>query len=256
MRQKSLAATLTVLLVSSSLNGQTKRVDSAIEKSSKAPSSHNAYFIDPLVIDLLPILPPPPDQNSDTTKAELVDLHRIEKSRTPKQIAAAQADDQEQDIFIFKNVLGQNFTPDSLPLTVALSAHIHNDEGVASKPLKTSFSRSRPFQFDSSLHPVCELSKEPNSYPSGHTLSGYLLAFALVQMVPEKQQEIMQRADDYAHNRLVCGVHYASDLDTSRKMAYAMFGYMLASPRFQQELAAAREETRLHLGLSPTVPRS
>jgi acid phosphatase (class A) len=255
MRQKSLAATLAILLVSSSLRGQ-KNVDSAIEKSSKALSSHNAYFIDPLVIDLLPILPPPPDQNSDTTKVELADLHRIEKSRTPQQVASAQADDQEQDIFIFKNVLGENFTQESLPFTVALSAHIHNDEGVASKPLKTSFSRPRPFQFDRSLHPVCELSKEPNSYPSGHTLSGYLLAFALVQMVPEKQQQIMQRADDYAHNRLVCGVHYASDLDTSRKMAYAMFGYMLASPRFQKELAAAREETRLHLGLSRTVPHS
>jgi acid phosphatase (class A) len=255
MRQKSLAAILAVLLASSNLSGQTKHVDPA-EKSIKVPSAHNAYFIDPLVIDLLSILPPPPAEDSDTTKAELADLHRIEKSRTPQQVAAAQADDKEQDIFVFKNVLGQNFTAENLPLTVALSAHIQNDESVASKPLKTSFARSRPFQFDSTLHPVCELSKEPNSYPSGHTLAGYLLAFTLVQIVPEKQAQIMQRADDYAHNRLVCGVHYASDINTSRKMAYAMFGYMLANPRFQKELAAAREETRLHLGLSLTTPHS
>jgi acid phosphatase (class A) len=153
-------------------------------------------------------------------------------------------------------VLGENFSAENLPLTVALSSHIRNDEGVAGKPLKTTFARPRPYQFDSSLHPVCALSKEPNSYPSGHTLSGYLLAFALVQIIPEKQQQIMQRADNYAHNRLICGVHYPSDLDTSRKMAYVMFGYMLANPRFQKELAAAREETRLHLGLSSTVPQS
>ena len=255
MRQKSLAAILAIVLASVSLDGQTQHVDPAADKSIQASSSHTAYFIDPLVINLLPILPPPPAQDSDITKAELVELHRIEKLRNPQQIAAAQADDKEQDIFIFKNVLGANFTAANLPLTVALSAHIHNDEGIASKPLKTSFARSRPFQADATLHPVCELSKEPNSYPSGHTLSGYLLAFTLVQLVPEKQEQILQRADDYAHNRLVCGVHYPSDVDTSRKMAYAMFGYMLASPRFQQQLAAAREETRLHLGLSPASSR-
>jgi acid phosphatase (class A) len=256
MRQKSLAAILAVLVASSNLNGQTKAVDPATEKSIKAPSAHNGYFIDPLVIDLLPILPPPPAQDSDITKAELADLHRIEKSRTPQQVAAAQADDQEEDIFVFKNVLGQNFSAVNLPLTDALSSHIRNDEGVAGKPLKASFARARPYQFDSSLHPVCGLSKEPNSYPSGHSLSGYLLAFTLVQIVPEKQQQIMQRADEYAHNRLVCGVHYASDVDTSRKMAYAVFGYMMANPRFQKELAAAREETRLHLDLPSATPHS
>jgi acid phosphatase (class A) len=255
MRQKSLAAALTILLASVSLDGQTQHIDPVAERSIQVPSSHFAYFIDPTLIDLLPILPPPPAQNSDITRTELAELHRIEKLRTPQQIVAAKADDQEQDIFIFKNVLGENFTAADLPITAALSAHIHNDEGVASKPLKVSFARSRPFQLDSTLHPVCELSKEPNSYPSGHTLSGYLLAFTLVQIVPEKQEQIIQRADDYAHNRLVCGVHYASDVDTSQKMAYVMFGYMLANPRFQKQLAAAREETRQHLGLSSTRPR-
>jgi acid phosphatase (class A) len=256
MRQKSLAAILAVLLASVSLDAQMQHVDSAVEKPSKISTSSTAYFIDPVMLDLRMILPPPPAQNSDITRAELVDLHRIEKLRTPEQIAAAQVDDHEQDIFIFKAVMGQNFTASDLPLTAALSIHIHNDESVASKPLKTSFARPRPYQFDSSLHPVCELDKQPNSYPSGHTLSGYLLAFTLVQMVPEKQEQIMQRADDYAHNRMVCGVHYPSDIEASRKTAYALFGYMLANPRFQKELAAARDETRLHLGLSLTVPHS
>jgi acid phosphatase (class A) len=69
-------------------------------------------------------------------------------------------------------------------------------------------------------------------------------------MVPEKRREILERADDYAHNRLVCGVHYPSDIAASRNAAYAVFGYMLGTPRFQMELAAARAETRKHLGLS------
>ncbi len=228
----------------------------AAEKSSKVPAARTGYFIDPTILDLTLILPPPPAQDSDITKAELADIHRIEKQRTPQQIAEAQADDKEQDIFIFKDVLGKSFTVENLPLTGVLSAHIHSDEGVASKPLKAGFARPRPFQFDSSLHPVCELTQEHNSYPSGHTLSGYLLAFALVQMVPEKQTQIMKRADEYAHNRVVCGVHYPSDVEASHRTAYVVFGYMLANPRFQKELAAAREETRLHLGLSLAEPHS
>jgi acid phosphatase (class A) len=68
-------------------------------------------------------------------------------------------------------------------------------------------------------------------------------------MVPEKRTEILVRADEYARNREVCGVHYPSDVHTSREVAYAMFGYMLATPKFQRDLAAAREELRAKLDL-------
>jgi len=52
----------------------------------------------------------------------------------------------------------------------------------------------------------------------------------------------------------VCGVHYPSDLQASRELAYLMFGSMLNSPRFQTELGAARRETRSRLGLASIAP--
>jgi hypothetical protein len=58
-------------------------------------------------------------------------------------------------------------------------------------------------------------------------MSGYLLAFIMAQIVPEKKQEILDRAADYAHNRVVCGVHYPTDTEASRRMAYAIFGDMI-----------------------------
>lgn len=205
-----------------------------------------------LHVDRLPlaaIVPAPPADGSEITKAEFAELHRIQEARTPEQVKAAQADDAEEDIFIYKTVLGADFNAQSLPLTTALSAHVHGDEPIATNPLKDIFQRPRPYQVDATLHPVCKLTTQHNSYPSGHTLSGYLLAFTLVQMVPEKRAEILERADNYAHNRLVCGVHTASDLEASRRIAYAVFGSMMQEPRFQQDLAAARAETRhaLHL---------
>ena len=37
---------------------------------------------------------------------------------------------------------------------------------------------------------------------------GTLEALALTQIVPERSTEILQRLDQYTHNRVVCGVHY------------------------------------------------
>jgi acid phosphatase (class A) len=249
MRQKMFAAGLVALLIASGLYGQSQSTASVgTGTSSKAPSVHTAIYIDPLPLHLDWILPPPPSQDSAITAAEFAELHHIEAVRTPAQIAQAQSDDHEEDIFIFKGVLGPGFTADALPITAAFSAHVRNDESAASSSLKSIYHRPRPYQADNTLHPVCSLTAEPNSYPSGHSLSGYLLAFTLVQLVPEKRQEIFERANQYVHNRLICGVHYASDTEASRKTAYAIFGSLVASPRFQRDLAAAREEMRRKLG--------
>jgi acid phosphatase (class A) len=255
MRQQSLAASVTALLLSVNLSGQTSStIATATEASSKTPATHTPYYIDPLSLHLNLILPPPPARNSAITTAELTELHRIERTRTPAQVTQAETDDNEEDIFIFKTVLGPGFTAEALPITAALSAHVRKDESTASSPLKNIYRRPRPYQVDKTLHPVCPLNPEPTSYPSGHSLSGYLLAFTLVQLVPEKRQEIFDRADEYVHNRLVCGVHYASDTEASRRVAYAIFGSLAASPRFQQDLIAARGETRIKLGLPAAAP--
>jgi acid phosphatase (class A) len=195
------------------------------------------------------ILSPPPARDSATAAAELAELHGIEASRTAVQITHAQVDDQEEDIFVFKTVLGPGFSAEALPITASLSAHLRKDESAVGSPLKNIYRRPRPYQVDSTLHPVCLLNPEPTSYPSGHSLSGYLLAFTLVQLVPEKGQQILDRADEYVHNRLICGVHYASDIEASRRVAYAISGSLLASSNFQRDLVAAREETRRKLAL-------
>jgi acid phosphatase (class A) len=256
MRQKTLIANLLVLFASVGLYGQRPSMDIAsTEASSKAVSNHATYYIDPLPLHLALILSPPPAPDSATSAAELAELHRIEAVRTPGQVTQAQADDHEEDIFVFKTVLGPGFNAEALPLTASLSARVRRDESAASSPLKNIYRRPRPYQVDSTLHPVCPLNPEPTSYPSGHSLSGYLLAFTLVQLVPEKRQQIFDRADEYVHNRLICGVHYASDTEASRRVAYAIFGSMAASPNFQKDLAVAREETRRKLGLPLAVPQ-
>src|SRR5271154_1851036 len=119
MRQKSLTASV-VLLLSAGIYGQTPSlIPAATEASPKTPVTHTSYYIDPLSLHLDLILPPPPTRDSAITTAEVTELHRIEAARTPAQIIRAEADDHEEDIFIFKTVLGPNFTAESLPITAA-----------------------------------------------------------------------------------------------------------------------------------------
>jgi acid phosphatase (class A) len=226
-----------------------KAQDKSAAADAKPDKVRVASFVHINQLPLAAMIPAPPPEGSEAVAAEYRELHRIQDARTPEQVKAAQADEAEEDIFIYRTVLGAGFNAQALPLTAALSAHVHGDEPIASDGLKKMYARPRPYQVDMTLHPVCKTTTAHNAYPSGHTLSGYLLALTLTEMVPEKSAEILARADDYAHNRLVCGVHTASDLEASRRIAYAMFGSMLEDTRFQKDLAAARTETRHALGL-------
>jgi acid phosphatase (class A) len=251
MRLKVLPALAMALLLRTVPCGQ-MAVASAKTPTSDGSSQKTSSYIDPISVDFTLILSSPPAKDSSVTAAELTELHHVESVRSPAEIVQAQTDEKNEDIFLFRSVLGENFRAGSLPLTAALSGRIRKDESSVSFPLKTDFHRSRPYQIDSTLHPVCAVTREPTSYPSGHALSGYLLALTLVQILPEKREQIFKRADEYAHNRVVCGVHYPSDLEAGRRLAYAIFGALAASPHFQQDLSVARDETRRQLGFPPT----
>jgi acid phosphatase (class A) len=45
-------------------------------------------------------------------------------------------------------------------------------------------------------------------------------------------------------------VHYSSDLEASKLLAYAIHAVMAQNPQYRQELAAARTELRAALGLA------
>ena len=217
-----------------------------------AQNPRTPIFVSPEQLSVATILPGPPASDSWQNASEVADLRRIQDTRTPAEVAHARKDDAEESIFAFQDVLGERFTRATLPQTALLSDHVKNDEGIIVNPAKNFFRRPRPYHFDASIKPVCKTSdnRADYSYPSGHGTTGYLEALVLVQIVPEKRNAILARADDYAHSREVCGVHYASDEAASKVVAYSMMAIMMNHPRFKKELEAARAETRQALGLT------
>ena len=71
-----------------------------------------------------------------------------------------------------------------------------------------------------------------------------------MEIVPEWQDRIRARAADYARDRVVCGVHYPSDIEAGRLAGLALAAAMQDDARYQAALATARPELRHALGLS------
>ena len=224
----------------------------ALTPAAFAQGPRKPVFVSPEQLNMSAILPAPPSANSWQNAMEVADLHRIQETRTPAEVSHAQKDDAEEDIFIYQDVLGPQFARDKLPLTALFSDHVKNDEGIIVNPAKSFFARPRPYHADPTIKPVCKVTENRGdySYPSGHGVTGYLEALVLIQILPEKRRAILERSEDYAHSREVCGVHYATDEAASKVTAYAMMAIMMNHPQFKKELEAARTETRQALGLS------
>ena len=216
-----------------------------------APPLAGPVYAQMPVSSLIALLPPPPAQTSTTTHDEIKLLRKLEKSK-PTEKAAALADSNELDVFVYRTVLGNNFSASALPLTAALSDQVHRDSDYWNAALKNVYRRPRPYRYDPTLHPSCG-TDQAYSYPSGHSMAGYLEAMMLAEIVPEQREAIFIRADDFAHNRWVCGAHYPSDTRMAHQISATLFGIMLANPAFEEKLGAARTETRQHLGL-PELP--
>lgn len=221
-----------------------------VPSMSRTPQPTTAVYVDAAALGSATVVAPPPGHGSAAEAADLAEVHAVMSKASAAETATAQTDANAESIFLFANVLGPGFNAKALPLTAAFSDHLINDARLINLSLKQHFGRPRPFVTDPTLHPTCGLLREP-SYPSGHAMNGYLTAYALTEMVPEKADAILARADEYARNRLVCGEHYPTDLAAGRAVALEIFGNILANARYRQDLAAARAETRKALHLQP-----
>jgi acid phosphatase (class A) len=208
-------------------------------------------LVSPSILDAVVAITPPPALDSPKMSKDLAEIFAIHRSPAPQEIEKANWDNEHENIWAIAKVLGDKFTAESLPATAALWADVNNDQSMFVSAAKKHFQHPRPFDLDPAVQSVCGMKpgSPKNSYPSGHGTMGYVSALLLSMMAPEKAAVLHARADEYAHNRVVCGDHYAADALGSRESAGLVVGNMLASPRFQQEFAAAKAEVRRALGL-------
>lgn len=203
-------------------------------------------YLEPSQVDLVHILAPPPAPSSADGKADLDAVLAAQQARTPVDVKAAQADD-ETTVFRFADVMGANFTPENLSFAAVFFKEVWADANQAIGSAKDHFNRPRPAVEDKRVMPV--LNAASASFPSGAATFAYTMAILLADMVPEKAPAIFARAGQYAHNRVVAGVHYPTDIEGGRIAGAVIDNVLLHDQGFLADFAKARAEVRHAIGL-------
>jgi acid phosphatase (class A) len=212
-----------------------------------AESVEQPNYLSPSSVDLVHILAPPPPVDSAAGKADLQAVWEAQRTRTPAEVASAQADAQIS-VFRFAEVIGPGFKPEKLPFTSKFFDRISADSKQVIIAAKAYFNRPRPFVTDPKVQPIV---KEPAnaSYPSGHATFAYTDGIILANMLPEKASAIFERAQVYAHNRVVGGVHYPTDVEAGRISGSIIDNVMLHNGDFKHDYKKACAEVRYALRL-------
>lgn len=207
------------------------------------------------------LVPPPPAKGTATKKADdaIYKATRKFKGNARWNQAAADvplvmpkaADD------IFACALGVPIDPEASPALTRLLRRSYADAGLAVNAAKDVFKRPRPFtQFKKTetCQPQTDALAANFSYPSGHAAVGWAMGLALAEAAPDRRDAILQRARSFGDSRVVCGVHWNSDVIAGRDAAAATIAAGHANPEFAADIAAARAEIAAARakGLKPT----
>ncbi|HEV2645814.1 MAG TPA: hypothetical protein VGU46_05550 [Acidobacteriaceae bacterium] len=96
-------------------------------------------------INFVALTPAPPASGSRLDQQDMQVVLLAQRTRTSSQIQQAQADDKEEDIFIFESILGPKFNAAELPFTTALSQDLRDASAIVNPSLKLRFGRRGPF---------------------------------------------------------------------------------------------------------------
>lgn len=193
-------------------------------------------------VDATVFVPPPPEANG---ALELAERAIVRGRWTPERRQQALEDNAIDPFAAFDSVLGENFTRPNFPATYAVLDRAGRAAGFAGDPVKFVYRRPRPFVSDNAIVPCIpndERLRASYSYPTGHGALGMGWALVLAELVPSRADAIIERGRDFGWSRIVCGVHYPSDLAAAHVVAAAAIARLHADPDFQREFAAARAE--------------
>lgn len=170
-----------------------------------------------------------------------------QQRNTSRGLQAA-IDEVQKPSKTFSTSVGFIISAENCPEIFKLVEGAKKDAGVTNKRAKTYYQRLRPFVHfgEPSLVPESDAEyTESYSFPSGHSVRGWVYALTLALVVPDSTEVLIRRAQEYAMNRVICGRHYKSDVDASQIEATAIMSRLLSNEAFLAQLARARKEYAL-----------
>jgi acid phosphatase (class A) len=166
---------------------------------------------------------------------------------TPRwRLAAADADLAfPRAVDHFACALGIAVSRERTPALYELMQRTVIDAGQSTLAAKELYRRPRPFTLDGA--PTCVPDSEnalrgSPSYPSGHASLGWAWGLLLAELAPERADALRARGAAFGQSRVVCDVHWQSDVDAGRTVAEAVVARLQLDPEFERVFERARVE--------------
>jgi len=211
--------------------------------------------------DSLAISPPPPEPGSiwaeldESIAKQAVALRGSARYEQAARDAEMQFPESAQH---FACAVGIPIDEAHTPTLYRMLRRTQIDAGhYAVRHAKEHYRRARPFMV--SGEPTCTPDHEPvlrtnGSYPSGHTAIGWTWALLLAEIAPERASDILNRGRSYGHSRVVCNVHWYSDVVQGQALAGSLMAGLNGNAEFAADLAKARAEVAATRALNLPLP--
>ena len=198
-------------------------------------------------IDAMTIVGPPPAPDSPRGKAERMQFAETRKLANTAAWTQAIADADlsgKNGLKNFSCAAGVTLSVEATPTLANMMLRMTDDAAKIYQPAKSAYQRPRPPVGNKA--PIC-VPREPwidtdGSYPSGHGLIGWAWASVIAELVPDKAGPILARGKAFGDSRIICGVHFQSDVEAGRYLGSALVTRLHDDPAFMADLAKARAE--------------
>ena len=208
----------------------------------------HAYFTVQEMPDAVQYLPAPPDSASMCFAYDTAQYQWGKRMRHPPRGQQAK-DDADYGIYrmatIFSPAIGITISPNTTPQLWKLLIDATYTAGRGCDIAKAHYSRPRPYMYfnEPTLVPQDEeVLRHNGSYPSGHTTLGWVTALLLVEICPEKENEILRIGYEYGQSRVIAGYHWQSDVTAGRLVASSCFARLHTSKAFLKQMKKAQKE--------------
>jgi len=146
---------------------------------------------------------------------------------------------------VFSCALGIPINEKQTPYLYQLLRRTLADAGLSTYTAKKYYQRVRPFMLN--RKPICtpediKVLKADGSHPSGHTAVGWAWALILAEISPSHANAILARGRAFGESRIICNVHWHSDVVQGRFMGASTVAILHTDPQFLSDMEAAKKE--------------